>query len=158
MKEIKKVFSRSVLARLLSRRGKKKIVFTNGCFDLLHVGHVKLFKRAKSLGDCLVVAVNSDDSLKRLKGSSRPLVPQKERAEVLAALEPVDYVVIFSEDTPLETIQALKPDILIKGADYELSQIVGRGFVKKIVRFPLIKGISTTNLIQKILKAYGPKN
>ncbi len=157
MKETKKVFSRAVLARMLSRRGKQKIVFTNGCFDLLHVGHVRLFKKARSLGDKLVVAVNSDDSVRRLKGSARPLVSEKERAELLASLNCVDYVIVFDEDTPLESILALKPDVLIKGADYGLSEIVGNEIVKKVVRFPIVKGVSTTNLIKKVLKAYGDK-
>ena len=154
----KKILSRSALARILARRGRKSVVFTNGCFDLLHVGHVRLFRSAKKLGDVLVVAVNSDHSLRKLKGSGRPLVDQKSRAEVLAALDVIDYVVIFDEDTPLETIRALKPDVLMKGGDYELSQIVGRDSVKKVVLFPLVKGISTTRIIQKILSAYGGKS
>ena len=152
-----KFYSRPALAKILSRRGKKKVVFTNGCFDLLHVGHARLLKKAKSLGDILVVAVNSDGSMRRLKGAGRPLVTEKSRAEVLAALACVDFVTVFNEDTPLETIAALKPDVLIKGGDYELSQIVGRGIVKKVVRFPLVKGISTTDLIRKIVRTYGGK-
>ena len=152
---MKKIFSRSALAKILSRRGEKKVVFANGCFDLLHVGHLRLLNRAKDLGDKLVVALNSDRSLKRLKGMDRPLVPEKLRAEVLAGLACVDYVMIFCEDTPLKTIQILKPNVLIKGADYKLSEIVGRGFVQKVVRFPLVKGISTSKLIKKILAAHG---
>jgi rfaE bifunctional protein nucleotidyltransferase chain/domain len=151
-----KVFKRSALAKIIPhiRRG-KKIVFTNGCFDLLHLGHVRLFQKCKALGDILIVAINSDQSLKKLKGGSRPLVPEKSRAEILAALAFIDYVTIFSEDTPAETIRLLKPDILVKGGDYKLSQIVGRQDVKKVVRMPLVKNYSTTNLIQKIVKAYG---
>ncbi len=131
------------------------MVFTNGCFDLLHVGHVMLFYKARSYGDVLVVAINSDESMKRLKGPSRPLVPESSRAKVLAALEPVDYVVTFGEDTPAEIIKALKPDILVKGGDYKLDQIVGREDVKKVIRFPVVEGYSTTNLIKKIIRAYG---
>ena len=153
--KIQKYFSRPALARILARRGKKKAVFTNGCFDLLHVGHVRLMRRAKSLGDLLIVAVNSDRSLRKLKGTGRPLVDQKSRAELLSALSCVDYVTVFDEDTPLETIRILKPDVLIKGGDYELSQIVGRDCVKKVVRFPLVKGVSTSNLIRKIVATYG---
>lgn len=131
------------------------MVFANGCFDLLHAGHVKLLAQAKSLGDRLVVAVNSDRSVRRLKGAGRPLVPQGERAQVLSALECVDYVTVFDEATPLETIRMLKPDVLVKGADYKVSEIVGRGDVKKVVRVPLVKGISTTELVRKILKTHG---
>ena len=150
-----KYFPRSALADKLARRGKKKAVFTNGCFDLLHAGHVRLLKKAKSLGDILVVAVNSDRSVRKLKGRGRPLVDQKSRAELLASLSCVDFVTVFDEDTPLETIRILKPDVLIKGGDYELSQIVGRDSVRKVVRFPLVKGVSTTNLIKKIVATYG---
>lgn len=150
MKEKKKIFLRTALAKRLSRRDGRKLVFTNGCFDLLHAGHLRLLKRARSLGDALVVGLNSDRSLRRLKGKGRPLVPEKERAELLAGLESVDFVTIFDEDTPLETIAALKPDVLVKGADYEASEIVGRGHVKKVVRFPLVKGLSTSRLIKKI--------
>ena len=150
-----KILSRSALARVLSRRGKKKVVFANGCFDLLHAGHVKLLSLARSKGDKLVVALNSDDSVRRLKGAGRPLVSQKERAQVMSALSCVDYVTIFDEPTPLETIKILKPDVLVKGADYKLSDIVGAGLVKKVARIPLVKGISTTKLVRKILKAYG---
>lgn len=131
------------------------MVFANGCFDLLHAGHVKLLAQAKSLGDLLVVALNSDRSVRRLKGASRPLVPQGERIQVLSALACVDYVTIFNEATPLETIRLLKPDVLVKGADYKISDIVGSGLVQKVARIPLLKGISTTGLVQKILKAYG---
>lgn len=153
---VPKIFPRLALAKILNRyRSRKKIVFTNGCYDLLHVGHVRLLKKAKSLGDILILAINSDLSLRKLKGRGRPLVGEKERAEVLSALSCVDYVTIFPEDTPLETIQMLKPDILIKGGDYEVSEIVGRNCVKKVVRFPLVKGFSTSGLIQKILRVYG---
>jgi D-beta-D-heptose 7-phosphate kinase/D-beta-D-heptose 1-phosphate adenosyltransferase len=154
-----KIYSRTALQKTLARLKKqnKTIVFTNGCFDLLHLGHVRLFKKARSLGDVLVVAINADASLKRLKGPRRPLVPQGARAEILAALEPVDFVTIFGEDTPAELIAALKPDILVKGGDYNIDQIVGREHVKKVVRFSFVKGQSTTGLINEIVKRYGKR-
>ena len=152
-----KIQSRTVLRRTISRLKKhnKTIVFTNGCFDLLHVGHVRLFQKAKSLGDVLIVAINADASLRRLKGPRRPLVGQALRAEVLASLAAVDYVTVFSEDTPAEIIAELKPDILVKGGDYRTDQIVGRRDVKKVVRFRFVKGQSTTGLIGEIVKRYG---
>jgi len=151
-----KILNRVALAKLLAqkRRG-KKVVFTNGCFDMLHVGHVRLLKKAKSLGDVLIVGLNSDASLRKLKGPGRPLVDEKSRAEVLAALSFVDYVVVFGEDTPAQTIKILKPEVLIKGGDYDISEIVGRDMVKKVVRFPLVKGFSTSSLIKKIVRVYG---
>jgi D-glycero-beta-D-manno-heptose 1-phosphate adenylyltransferase len=144
----------SVIVNKLKKSG-KKIVFTNGCFDLIHAGHIKSFQKAKSLGDVLVVGLNSDSSVRRLKGPDRPLVNEKSRACVVSALEAVDYVTIFSEDTPAELIALLKPDILVKGGDYKLNKIVGRENVKKVVRVPLLKGYSTTELIKKIVKVYG---
>jgi rfaE bifunctional protein nucleotidyltransferase chain/domain len=151
-----KVMRSSLLASRLAkekRRG-KKIVFTNGVYDLIHAGHVTLLEKSKRLGDILVVGLNSDASVRRLKGPRRPLVGEKDRALVLAALEAVDYVTFFEEDTPYELLQKLRPDILVKGGDYALGQIVGRNLVKKVVRIPLVKGCSTSNLITKILKAY----
>jgi len=146
------------LAQEISRlkRLGKKIVFTNGCFDLLHYGHVKYLESARAAGDILVVAVNSDASVKRLKGPKRPVVSQKYRVRVIAGLECVDYAVIFGEDTPLETIKRLKPDVLVKGADWKESQIVGADFVKKnggrVRTIKLEKGLSTTSLIKKIVQ------
>ena len=120
-------------------------------------GHVTLLEKSKRLGDILIVGINSDASVKRLKGPKRPLAGQNDRALVLAAMEAVDYVTFFGEDTPYELIGKLKPDILVKGGDYATGQIVGRDLVKKVVRIPLVKGRSTSNLIAKILKAYGPR-
>ncbi|MDR2425735.1 MAG: adenylyltransferase/cytidyltransferase family protein [Endomicrobium sp.] len=140
----------------LKKQG-KKIVFTNGCFDLVHLGHTSLFEKAKTLGDVLIVAINSDKSLAKLKGSKRPLVCEKDRAKLLLALKPVDYVVVFSEDTPKEILNKLKPDILVKGGDYKLENIAGREYAKKVYRYPLVKGKSTTNLINLIVKRYGGK-
>ena len=155
-----KVRSRAALRTIISRlkNQSKCVVFTNGCFDILHLGHVRLFEKARSYGDVLVVAINSDASLGRLKGSRRPLVPQQERAALLAALEVVDYVTIFDEDTPQELLTELRPDILVKGGDYRIDQIVGREAVKKVIRFPFVKGHSTTGLIETIIERYGGKD
>jgi len=152
-----KLYSREKLKNIVAKLKKngKKIVFTNGCFDLIHAGHIKVFERAKALGDVLIVGLNSDSSVKRLKGPNRPLVNEKSRAYVLSALEPVDYVTLFSEDTPAQLIAQLEPDILVKGGDYKINEIVGRDDVKKVVRVPLLKGRSTTELIKKIVKLYG---
>jgi D-beta-D-heptose 7-phosphate kinase/D-beta-D-heptose 1-phosphate adenosyltransferase len=155
----KKLLKTSVLASHLAvakRRG-KKIVFTNGVYDLLHAGHVTLLEKSKRLGDILVVGINSDASVRRLKGPKRPLSSQADRARVLSALSAVDYVAVFNEDTPYELIQKVKPDILVKGGDYAADQIVGRDLVKKVVRIPLVQGRSTSNLIAKMLKAYGAR-
>ena len=130
-----------------------KIVFTNGCFDLLHAGHLRLFREAKRRGDILIVGLNSDASVKKLKGPDRPLVPVKERAELLANLELIDYVVIFAEETPENLIRAIRPDVLVKGADYKLRQIVGFKDVcnngGEVVRIPILPGHSTSKLIKR---------
>jgi rfaE bifunctional protein nucleotidyltransferase chain/domain len=154
-----KLLKTSVLASRLAsakRRG-ATIVFTNGVYDLIHAGHVTLLEKSKRLGDILVVGINTDSSVHRLKGPKRPIASQSDRAKVLAALEAVDYVALFNEDTPYELIQKLRPDILVKGGDYAVGQIVGRDLVKKVVRIPLVKGRSTSTMIAKILKAYGPR-
>lgn len=136
------------------RRQGKKVVFTNGCFDLLHAGHVWLFKEAKKLGDILIVAVNSDASLRRLKGPKRPVFPLKERLEILAAIEFIDVLTVFPQDTPQKIIALLRPDVLVKGGDWPLDQVVGRREVEesggRVVLIPYIKGLSTTELIKKI--------
>ncbi|MDX2035582.1 MAG: D-glycero-beta-D-manno-heptose 1-phosphate adenylyltransferase [Isosphaeraceae bacterium] len=135
------------------RAAGQKIVFTNGCFDILHVGHARLLRQSADLGDFLVVGLNSDASVARLKGPSRPLNPQVARAELLAALECVDAVTIFDEDTPLQLIDALRPDILVKGGDYRPEEVVGREIVEgdggRLVLIPLVEGHSTTNLVRK---------
>lgn len=134
----------------------KKIVFTNGCFDLLHVGHVRYLQEAKRLGDVLVVGVNSDASVKRLKGPSRPVQVENDRAEILAALGCVDFTVIFTEDTPEKLIQNVKPDVLVKGGDWKIEQIVGSDFViangGKVMSLQFVDGKSTTKLIEKAQK------
>ena len=149
-----KTLSRNALARFRAKNRKKIIVFTNGCFDILHRGHVELLLEAKGFGDILVVGLNSDASVRRLKGRGRPLVGEKDRAFVLGALEAVDRVVIFGEDTPLEAIRALEPDVLVKGAEYGREEIVGASFVEerggRVERVPMRKGFSTTSLIKKV--------
>lgn len=141
----------------LKRKG-KLVVFTNGCFDLLHYGHVKYLEAAKQKGDILIVAVNSDNSVRSIKGKNRPITGEEDRLAVVAALESVDYVVKFGEDTPLNIIKALKPDILVKGADWNRNKIVGADFIKNvggsIARIKLLKGRSTTKLIKKIAKDF----
>jgi rfaE bifunctional protein nucleotidyltransferase chain/domain len=147
------------LLELLEKvRGKKKIVFTNGCFDILHAGHADYLNKAKSLGDILVVGINSDASVRRIKGEKRPILPQQMRAYLLDSLKPVDYVVIFEEDTPLELIKAIKPDVLVKGADWDLERIVGADFVLsyggRVERIPFSFDISTSKVIERILGLY----
>jgi rfaE bifunctional protein nucleotidyltransferase chain/domain len=154
----KKVRSLRQLKKIIDslKKAGEKIVFTNGCFDILHYGHVKYLEEAKNKGDCLVVAVNSDNSVKKLKGANRPLVSQKYRQKVLAGLECVDFVVLFGEETPLKTIKALRPDVLIKGGDWKEKDIVGSDFVKshggKVFSIGFVKGFSTSALIKKIKK------
>jgi D-beta-D-heptose 7-phosphate kinase/D-beta-D-heptose 1-phosphate adenosyltransferase len=128
----------------------KKIVFTNGCFDILHRGHVEYLAKAKKLGDILVVGLNSDSSVKCIKGPKRPVNSEKDRAIVLSGLESVDYIVIFKEDTPYELIKVLKPDVLVKGGDWKPEDIVGNDLVKKVVSISFVKGYSTTKLLCKI--------
>ena len=155
-----KILSRKKIIEIVKKLKKqgKIIVFTNGCFDLLHIGHVSLFQKAKTLGDILIVAINSDKSLAGLKGPKRPLVCQKDRTKILAALSCIDYVVVFGEQTPYNLLSELKPDILVKGGDYKIEDIVGREFVKKVYRYPLVQGKSTTNLIKLIVERYGKNN
>lgn len=146
--------SESELLQKLQKREDRRIVFTNGCFDLLHIGHVRYLQAARALGDELVVGVNSDASVKRLKGPERPLQTENDRAEILAALGCVTYTVLFTEDTPERLIQAVRPDILVKGGDWKIDQIVGGEFVQSIggeVRsLQFIDGRSTTKIIEKM--------
>ena len=136
------------------RRAGRRVAFTNGCFDLLHAGHAVLLEAAAAQGDVLVVGLNSDASVRRLKGPGRPLMPRAARAVLLASLAAVDYVVIFEEDTPRELIEILLPDRLVKGEDYPLDRIVGREVVEghggRVVRVPLLEGFSTTGLLERI--------
>ncbi len=134
----------------------KKIVFTNGCFDLLHVGHVRYLQEAKKLGDALIVGINSDASVKRLKGPTRPVQNEQDRAEILAALEAVDATVLFTEDTPENLIHKVKPDILVKGGDWKIDSIVGAPFVMsyggKVMSLQFVDGKSTTKIIENAQK------
>jgi len=140
------------------KKSGKRVVFTNGCFDLLHYGHVMYLEKAKSLGDVLVVGLNSDASVRRIKGSRRPLINQNDRARIIAALESVDFVVIFGSDTPLEAIKALKPDLLVKGSDWKNKGIVGAEFIKnyggRVLTVKLADGRSTSSLIKTIVERY----
>jgi D-beta-D-heptose 7-phosphate kinase/D-beta-D-heptose 1-phosphate adenosyltransferase len=158
-----KIYSREKLKKIIDRlrKERKKIVFTNGCFDILHVGHTRYLEEAKKQGDVLVLGLNSDDSVRSLKGKKRPVIPENERADVVAALESVDFVTIFPELTPLELIEYLKPDVLVKGGDWKEEQVVGRKSVEKwggrVIIIPEIKGSSTTNIVEKIMKVYSNK-
>jgi len=140
------------------RKQGKKIVFTNGCFDIMHLGHVRYLAAAKDKGEILIVGLNSDKSANTIKGGKRPIINEDQRAEVLASLEYVDYVTTFDEADPLKLIQAIKPDVLVKGADWPEDKIIGADFVKnnggQVVRVPLVPKISTSSIIQKILKMY----
>ena len=148
--------TKQLLKTLSNQRPRKKVVFTNGCFDILHYGHIKYLKEAKSCGDTLVVGLNSDTSIRRLKGNKRPINTERDRAEVLAALESVDHIIIFNEDTPYKLIGSLKPDILVKGGDWRKEKIVGADIVLanrgKVISLPYVKNKSTTNTIKKIIQ------
>ncbi len=150
-----------LLRRLHHERARgQKVVFTNGCFDLIHVGHIQYLQLARRLGDLLVVGVNDDASVRRLKGEGRPLIGGRQRAELLGALACVDFVVFFAEDTPQRLIEAIRPHVLVKGGDYTAEEIVGREIVEayggRVETLPLVEGISTTNLVETILQRYAP--
>jgi len=150
---MKKILDRKGIQKLSCRlRAEgKKIVFTNGCFDILHAGHVRYLKQARRLGDVLIVGLNADRSLSAIK-PGRPINSEKNRAEVLAGLAAVDYVVVFSEKTPYSLIKALQPDILVKGGDWKKEDIIGSDIAKETLSLPFVKGISTTKIIEKIIR------
>jgi len=159
-----KIKERKELLRIiknLKAKG-KRIVFTNGCFDLLHLGHVRYLEEAKALGDILVVGVNSDSSVRKLKGPKRPILPERERTEILSGLGCVDYITIFNEADPLILIDSLKPNLLVKGGDWTREQIVGREVVERsggeLIIIPFVKGASTSNVIDTILKRFQKKS
>lgn len=147
-----KIKSRAALKKIVSqlKKRKKKVVFTNGCFDILHPGHIKIFTEAKKKGDILIVGLNSDLSVKLIKGPKRPILDQKSRCQLIAAFELVDYVTIFNELTPYELIKAIRPQVLVKGGDWSHQKIVGRDLVEKVYRVKLKGSFSTTNIIKKI--------
>lgn len=136
----------------------KRIIFTNGCFDLLHYGHVKYLEEAKKKGDILIVAINSNSSVKKIKGKKRPLIPERERIRLISALESVDFVTTFSQRTPLKLIKLIKPDLLVKGDDWKTDDIVGKEVVEsyrgKTLTIPYVPGLSSSNLIKKIAKKF----
>jgi rfaE bifunctional protein nucleotidyltransferase chain/domain len=146
-----------LLERESWRRNGRRVVFTNGCFDLLHAGHLSLLEKARALGDVLIVAINSDASVAKLKGSGRPLVPELERAELLLALEPVDRVIVFPEETPSASVSALLPDVLVKGADWGADAIVGSDTVEaaggRVVRIEIVPGRSTSAILERIRRS-----
>ena len=156
-----KVLSREALKKEIDRirSAGKKIAFTNGCFDILHVGHVRYLREARKMGDVLVLALNSDASVRTIKGDRRPLVPEAERADVAAALESVNYITIFDELTPLELIEYLRPDVIVKGGDWAPENVVGRDAVKRwggcVAIVPETPGASTTSIVEKIISVYG---
>jgi D-beta-D-heptose 7-phosphate kinase/D-beta-D-heptose 1-phosphate adenosyltransferase len=154
--KVKKVQTLAGLKPILSRQKKsaKKVVFTNGCFDILHKGHIRILQKARDFGDILVVGMNTDASVKKIKGPGRPVNFERDRADVLSALACVDFVVFFSEPTPEKLIHALHPDFLVKGGDWKKKDIVGASFVQsyggKVRTIPFVKGFSTTGLLEKI--------
>ncbi len=153
----KKIISIKLLVAKLPvlRKQGKVIAFTNGCFDIMHMGHVAYLQKAKKDNRILIVGLNSDKSISNIKGPNRPICPQQSRAAVLAALACVDFVVLFNEATPYNLIKAVKPDVLIKGADYKNKEVVGSDIAKKVELLPFIKGFSTTDIIKKIAKTNG---
>ena len=156
----KKLLTKDSLKRTVEtlRKKNKKIVTTNGVFDILHIGHIRYVQQAKKLGNILIVAVNSDASVKKIKGPKRPLNNENDRAEALAALECVDYVTIFNEENPIKTLGIIKPNIHVKGGDYKINQIIEKNIVEKnngkIVLVPKVEGYSTTEFIKKVLNSY----
>ena len=148
-----KIVERSQIKEIIAdlKSTGEKVVFTNGCFDIIHVGHVRYLAEARSLGDILVIGLNSDKSVSRIK-PGRPITPEHQRAEVLSALESVDYVVLFNEETPYELIKEVRPDVLVKGADWKKEDIVGNDIVKEVRTIPFVEGISTSAIIKKIQK------
>ncbi|NLH39136.1 MAG: D-glycero-beta-D-manno-heptose 1-phosphate adenylyltransferase [Elusimicrobia bacterium] len=133
------------------RKSGKKIVFTNGCFDIIHSGHIKVLRKCRELGDVVIVGLNSDSSIRQLKGEKRPVNSLRDRVEVLSAISYVDYIIVFNELTPYNVVKVIKPDFLVKGGDYKAADVVGREFAKKVVIISLLKDRSTTNIIEKIL-------
>lgn len=141
------------------RKCGKKIVFTNGCFDLIHPGHIKVFRESKKRGDVLVLGLNSDSSIRKIKGEGRPILNEKSRVDILKSIVYIDFIILFDEKTPLRIIKAIKPDVLVKGGDWRIDKIVGGDFVRsyggEVFQVKLQRGFSTTGIIKKILSIYG---
>lgn len=154
MSKVKTLMELGGIVSKLKKEG-RVIIFTNGCFDIIHPGHIKILKEAKKKGDILIVGLNSDSSVKKNKGKKRPILDEGARKEILNAIKFVDYIVLFSEKTPRKLIKKIRPHYLIKGDDWEKGKIVGREFVKKVFRIPLRRGYSTSEIIDKIVKEYG---
>jgi len=156
---LKKVINRKEAKRIVEKLKKegKKIVFTNGCFDILHPGHIKLLREAKEKGNCLIVGLNSDKSIKKIKGEKRPILKENARAKILSAIEYVDFIVFFDEKTPYRLIKYLRPNFLVKGADWKREDIIGKEFVERVYRVTLLKNFSTTGIINHILKKFSHK-
>jgi D-glycero-beta-D-manno-heptose 1-phosphate adenylyltransferase len=142
-----------------ARNNRKRVVFTNGCFDLLHRGHVHILREARACGDVLVVGINSDKSVKQIKGPARPVLPESDRCELLGAMEMVDFVILFNEPDPYDLIAAIQPDVLVKGGDWNSEKIIGADLVEEaggsVVVVPYIKGFSTTEIIERIRNSDG---
>jgi D-beta-D-heptose 7-phosphate kinase/D-beta-D-heptose 1-phosphate adenosyltransferase len=155
MRARERIIGRDELAaRLRETRQGRTVVFTNGCYDILHIGHVRMFEAARAFGDILVAGVNSDASVRRLKGPTRPIVPERERAEIIAALDAVDWVVVFEEDTPVETIAVIEPDVHVKGGDYDVEAMPETPAVRahggRVEIVPFVVGFSTTDIVTRI--------
>lgn len=148
----KKIVNRTEIVKRvqIARRNGQRIVFTNGCFDLLHAGHIDLLEQAKSCGDILIVALNTDASVRRIKGAQRPIVSENDRARLIAALETVDFVTFFNEETPTEILREIQPDVIVKGSDYRKEEIVGYDFIPEVKVIPLVPEQSTSKIIEKI--------
>lgn len=148
----KKIVNRTEIVKRvqIARREGQRVVFTNGCFDLLHAGHIDLLEQAKSFGDILIVALNTDVSVRRIKGAQRPIVSENDRARLIAALQAVDWVTFFDEETPAEILREIQPDVLVKGGDYRKEEIVGFDIVPEVKVVPLVPGQSTSEIIEKI--------
>ena len=164
MNAAEKVLDRNTLKEKVDslRKAGSRVVFTNGCFDLIHIGHVRYLQEARELGDCLVVAVNSDSSVRQIKEPGRPITPEGQRAEVVAALGCVDWVTIFDEPDPLDLIRLLEPDVLVKGTDWSEEEIVGAPEVREaggqVLRIPLVPGSSTSVIVERIASAFGKED
>jgi rfaE bifunctional protein nucleotidyltransferase chain/domain len=164
MDAAEKVLDRNTLKEKVDslRKAGKRVVFTNGCFDLIHIGHIRLLQKAREKGDCLVVAVNSDSSVREIKKAGRPVMPEGERAEVVAALGCVDWVTIFAEPDPLVLIRLLTPDVLVKGTDWSEEEIVGAPDVREaggqVLRIPLVPEISTSVIVERIYSAFSKED